>query len=88
MTCIGYWVYIWGLEFKDMYSKDNLEGIIKEVFNNQNEKRVFKILTGCKTNGITDLEFGNICSDPECTSCSTFRKALNKEISNIYGKED
>jgi hypothetical protein len=71
-----------------MYSKDNLEGIIKEVFNNQNEKRVFKILTGCKTNGITNLEFGNICSDPTCYSCSNFRKLIEEEFKKEYGKED
>lgn len=45
-------------------------------------KRVFKVFTGCKTYGITNLELGNICNDPECLSCSSFIKAFKEAIKN------
>jgi hypothetical protein len=42
-------------------------------------ERKIKMITGCKTNGWTDLEIGNICSDPECPSCGMFHKLLEEE---------
>lgn len=44
------------------------------------KERKIKILAGCRTNGVTDFQLGNICSDPECYSCSNFHKALEEEV--------
>lgn len=44
------------------------------------KERKIKILAGCKTNGTTDFQLGNICSDPECYSCSNFQKAFKEEV--------
>lgn len=58
-----------------------LEEFLDELCKTKVEtKRTFKIRTGCKTNGWTDLEIENLCSDPKCTSCSSFRRALQEEI--------
>jgi hypothetical protein len=42
-------------------------------------ERKIEMITGCKTNGWTDLEIGNICTDPDCPSCSMFHKMLAEE---------
>lgn len=44
------------------------------------KERKIKILAGCRTNGVTDFQLGNICSDPECYSCSNFHKAFKEEV--------
>lgn len=75
------------------YTSDELVGINPEIFElvfdkAWNTQRRFKILTGCKTNGTTDLELGNICSDPECISCTRFKKAFKEEAKKWENKKN
>lgn len=43
-------------------------------------ERKMKIIAGCKTYGTTDLELGNICSDPECGTCSNFLRIFKESV--------
>lgn len=57
-----------------------IEGILNDLVESKVDTgRKFKLLTGCKTNGFTDLELENLCTDPECLSCSNFRRLLKEE---------
>lgn len=69
------------------FKMEDLEEILEDLANSTYKGRQFKILTGCTTAGWTDLELENLCTDPECTSCSSFRKLLLKEI-NKNNEED
>lgn len=44
------------------------------------KERKFRMVAGCKTNGTTDFQLGNICSDPECGSCSRFTRLFKEEV--------
>lgn len=63
------------------YSKELIEDILNELYESKiNTGRKFKLLTGCSTNGWTDLELENLCNNPDCVSCRNFEKILKKEI--------
>jgi hypothetical protein len=59
-------------------TKEELTTLIDTAFKEFDNKREFKIITGCRTNGLTDLQIGNICSDPLCVNCSSFIKAVEE----------
>jgi len=68
--------------------KEDIEAFLTELTESKKAlERKFRLVSGCKTYGLIDLDLPNICSDPECTTCRNFENAFRKEVENWKVKE-
>jgi Lhr-like helicase len=68
------------MDKKKDITREEIEKAVNYVFNTISPERRVRLITDCKTNGLTDLSLGNVCNDPDCTACNTFHKALKDEV--------
>lgn len=72
---------------------DNIEEAIKQFLKELTEakkelEQKFRLVSGCKTNGIVELDLHNICSDKECINCRRFEKAFRDEANSWRTKQE
>ncbi|MGK2864866.1 MAG: hypothetical protein ACSLE0_23240 [Chitinophagaceae bacterium] len=60
---------------------EDIDAFLKEL--TESKKKLegkFRLVSGCKTNGIIELDLDKLCNDPECTTCRSFENAFREEV--------
>jgi hypothetical protein len=61
--------------------KEDIEEFLKELTESKAQlEEKYRLVSGCRTHGIIELELHNLCNDVECTTCRNFEKAFRQEV--------
>lgn len=61
--------------------KEDIEAFLNELTESKRKlEGKYRLVSGCKTYGIIELDLHNLCNHPECTTCRNFEQLFREEV--------